>query len=340
MYDILNREITFQQLQQAVTAGRSVHTTDDGYGTLHAAAASFPPDRIKKIKFLIEKGVNWATVYRADNLGTPLHNLIANENFLDAICFMRFVTQYQCARHVGYRIKDKEGKSPLIVACKVLALNVVQEVIKQDPGCINLTDNEGCSALHYACALGQVEIVNELIKAGADRHAVDNHGRGIIHYVCNSEHEVRAILHSISIHPDRDKNATRNAIALANGSTINFPYTSRVKFPPDCLLIEVPVNGEPKLRILATQKNAKCINPGQLMHTIYGAKQDEMNTLHKQFAKMCGGSVIDSCLKGQHAVLKLLTSYGMVATRIPAKYGTIPKSQSDKLFMCRYFTSL
>ncbi len=179
--------------------------------------------------FLFQHGANINYCEKIYDHGTALHVMIANENFDDCIDLIRLNRQYAAIK-IDYQTKDNEGKSPLIIAAKMMSLEIVQELLKDGASSIDLQDNEGRSALHYACALGQTKMVELLIKAGANTNIKDPQGRGIIHYALLPKSEIRKILLSIHLDPDRNSNADRNAFYSGAGAALSIRATGSICF--------------------------------------------------------------------------------------------------------------
>lgn len=150
-----------------------------------------------------------------------LNSWIANELHIEAT---RIIEEYSDKLDTNHR--DNDQKTALIIAAKAYsANNELLALLKTKIKDINAQDAMGCTALHYLCAYGKSEFVKALLERGADLKVKDKQGRTPLDYAnALSEADLRAILSSMSLQPDRDANAVRdNLLAHLGISIIGFP---------------------------------------------------------------------------------------------------------------------
>lgn len=75
--------------------------------------------------------------------------------------------------------RDKEGKTPLLLASKMVNMNWALQLLALDreKKTISLADDKGRTPLHYAYLYGMRKLVCALIMAGADTEAKDQNGK-------------------------------------------------------------------------------------------------------------------------------------------------------------------
>lgn len=131
---------------------------------LSRAVRSMSVDMVKK---LIRKG---CSLDAPDNRGwTPLHEAASDDDFYD-------IAQLLISAGAYIDHKTVEGETPLVIACKNEAENVVKALL--DAGCeVNTQNNECLTPLHIACSRRNQNIIRLLIDAGADLNAKDDEER-------------------------------------------------------------------------------------------------------------------------------------------------------------------
>jgi hypothetical protein len=271
-----------------------IHKTDQGCNGLHAAVVSVDlTERKNKIELLLRKGVQWATYDKSDNCGTPLHILLANEDFETALFFIACLRKYQPWNIAGYVIRDSEGKTPFILAAKVLSLACVQAMLEHDAISIHFFDDNTMSAFDYACILGQDLIVRQLMHYGC---------RFLANYSAPSRETVATVLLSIQIEPERDENACRNTLLGKNNMAFNFSLESRGKFPAYARLIQVQVNGQKKLWLLACKQNEWILQKNTGYSFTFHQDSESMSAFNEQLRQMSGKTILDACLHGHRKI--------------------------------------
>lgn len=293
-------------MKRLILCGADVNINHQGYTVLHSLICRENTDNI--IDFLLEKGID---INRCDHLygyGTALHIYLANENFAGALAFIKLAHKYQ--RKINYSSKDQEEKTPLIIAAKVMSLEMVKKILSDDKSCVDAQDNQGKTALHFACALGKSDIVEVLIKAGANMNIRDKYGNTPAHYATASILSIKYILSSIHIDPDRDCGALKNAIFDKNHLSIAMPnhFLAENKLKTTSFITESTdknTHGE----ILATYENILF-----LKNTLKFAKDEDRACLEKQINGLKGKSISQACLEGQVSVMEKLINHGADVT--------------------------
>ncbi len=248
--------------------------------------------------FLFQNGANINIANTSNGFGTPLHISAANElfNMCIQLIDMAKTSKYPC----DFSMKDGEGKTVLIIAAKTLSLVLIEKILAEDKSCVNLADNEGRTALHFACALGQAAIVKALIKAGADVNAKDKKGNTPMHYATFGLPVVKAILASISIDPDRDQCALRNAIPTSETQVITLRKSlaeesdSLVKFTQ---FPKMSTNTSLFGELLWCRQNQASVSS---IFSMQPALRDAI------LSRMTGKSVAEACFEGHTKVISLL----------------------------------
>lgn len=144
---------------------------------------------------------------------TLLHAYLANENKNEFIIEYLTIVE-RCNKQIDFTIQDDQGKTSLLLAAKIRRPAMVKALLERGAAvAIEIPDKEGRTILHIACALGDVETFELL----ADRpefeslaEKTDLLGRTPHDMLNIPEEEVRKILKSIYINPDRDLNAPLN----------------------------------------------------------------------------------------------------------------------------------
>lgn len=161
-----------------------------------------------KVKALLLAGVDINAQVDEEYENTILHYVIALEHHTSiTIQLIDFIETPQC--HYNYTLQDKYGKTPLLLAVGLNATKVVDKLLKQALGKnkkdigLNTPDIQGRTPCMIAAALGHRNLLEQLIKAGANCYLTDIQGRDLLWYANAPMDEVRKILQSCSVHPDR-----------------------------------------------------------------------------------------------------------------------------------------
>lgn len=123
--------------------------------------------------------------------------------------------------------QDVFGKTALLFAVGLGLKKVVDAILRQsqflglDAVGLNTPDNKGRTPIMIAAALGRADILNLLLSCGCDLTLKDNLGRDINYYKNAPEEEVRDILSSLSVHPDR-----------VVGKNHSYLYANKNNYPP------------------------------------------------------------------------------------------------------------
>ncbi len=230
--DILVSSLDFEAIKAFGENGVNLNYSNFGYTPLHAAVTSSEnPERKEQIEYLLKKGVDPNKNTEKLQVGTALHLTMANESFeIDAQ--HNTVTKHDIAKYLlnllpqykyNWNIQDGEGKTPLILAAKMRATDLITQLIaKKNTGeaeiNLNAQDNNGRTALHFCCALGDAEGVRALLEAGASVEVVDKQGQLPFDYTSLGVASVRGTLEEIHIDPDRDEYAINNHIVGIDGT--------------------------------------------------------------------------------------------------------------------------
>ncbi len=282
-------------IQKLLTAGADINLVLCGQTVLCLGIMIQSDDYFK---FLFKNGVNINIANTINGFGTPLHTATANElfNLCIELIDMAKTSKYPC----DFSVKDGEGKTVLIIAVKTLSIELTEKVLAEDKSCVNLSDNEGRTALHFACVLGQVAIAKALIKAGADVNAKDKKGNTPLHYATFDLPVVKAILSSISIDPDRDQYALRNAINISETQVItirkslaedHYPGLKFTQFPKKST--NTSIHGE----VLWCRENQAYVA------SVLSSQPALKNAV---LSKMTGKSIAEACFEGHRKVISLL----------------------------------
>lgn len=292
-------------ISRLVACGANINIDERGYTALHAAVVSL--NRCENVKILMQLGANPNFLEQIYGYGTPLHFAIANEYFDIAINLITLA-----GKKIDYSLQDKEGKTALIIATKVMSLEVVKKILSENKSCVNIADTQGRTALHLACVLGQHAIALELINAGADINARDKESNTPIHYASTNSTDTKNILKSIYIDPDRDKAAKKNAIFDTDGRPFSFSNIFLASkgfkithFTADDT--DKNIHGE----ILA------CIeNKSELLKLlpIEEFSEDRKKCIQAQIDGITGETISQKCEKGKLPVVKLLIQSGADVT--------------------------
>ncbi len=267
----------------------------------------------ERVQSLLQAGANLNVCIKGLE-GTLLHTILANERFQSFDDILNSVTKY--GLKIDFHLQDGEGKTPLMLAVKVMAGGAVKHILRLDPSCVDVSDNEGRTPLHIACALGQAWIVEQLLNAGANINARDHAGNTPAHYAVFNKNEVRQLLTSIYIDPKRDAHAPYNGVLYNDTSPIIMPITEETtalyhftQFPT----IEV-LKGTDRGNILNNLKNADAVLE-MLTSRKYNWSLKERMYVENNLNKLAGKSIAEDCMAGHLAVMKMLVRYGANITQ-------------------------
>jgi len=289
---LLQRSTPIDTLKKLVAAGADVNASINGYSPLHISSSP------ETTEFLLAKGANINALDDYFKFGTPIHIAIANETIDLAIFKIECASKYN--QKINFTLRDGEGKTPLIVAVKVMSVAMTTKILQVAADTVNLTDNQGRSALHFACALGQFEIANRLIAAGANIDAVDNNGNTPLHYTNHLPSQVHAILISIGIDPERDQAAKFNAFYGKNEGFLYFKpailQQAKVKSPS--------IGNHAKEEALACHENKPFIS------SWIQSQPENKAVLLEQIKRLTGKSIKSACIDKQLRIVRLLIKKG------------------------------
>ena len=298
MGKLLNKFLTYNQLNELILSGESVTQNENGFNALHATTL-MTVDMQKKIKLLVEKGVD---VNAKDNTtpyqNTPLHILIVNEDREDALYLL------QTAGHkINYAVTDSEKKTSLITAAKINASDVASEIIRQigdDSSVLNAQDNQGMTALHYACLYGSEELAQLLLSKGAAVDLKNSEGRTPIYCLGSDSRKINQTLESISINPDRDENSFRNEfVDKLSQPIIEYNVVAKAANP-----IEITAKKD-NVPLLLKALNGSCLDSlGLFNHQIILMSDAEKNQIRTKVNTFTGISLLEK-LTEQSASLKI-----------------------------------
>lgn len=318
----LNADADFNLMKRLISCGAKININHLGYTTLHSLICRDNADEM--IEFLLENDIDINMCENMYGHGTVLHILIANENLKKTLDFIRLAHQHK--KTIDYSAKDKEGKTLLIIATKVMSLPIVTRIIDENKDCVDMTDNEGRTALHFACALGQTNIVDALINAGADINARDNQGNTPAHYAGLGRPVINLMLASIHIDPDRDSGAIKNAVFDKDNKAIAMPLfflqSNKLKTTS---YISCSTDKNTHGEILCSIENRNFLEK-----SLTYAQNEDRECLLKQISTLKGKSISEVCLAGQPLVMEKLIASGADVT-LPNKEGQKASSNNPTI---------
>lgn len=221
---------------------------------LHVAVGSGIEPK-EKVDLLMKHGAdpNVCSEREDFKVGTPLHRMIDLGNSALATYFIKTYKD-----RIDPDLRDGTGATPLILAAKTLQFDVLSELIANFYGRIDLDaqDQYGRTALSYVALMGDLKMVQCLVYAGASIEIADKAGqRPEDHAASIKEGVVRALLIKAGVHPDRDENASANAITDPAGGDIFFATDpSGTEFRPVLCTRDNMYNPE----VSGVIKNAHC----------------------------------------------------------------------------------
>ncbi len=210
---LVNQQISLEHLKNLIDWGYNVDNHYKGNTALHIVSCS-SKDRIKKMELLLEHGAN-PNIVDESGVGTVLHILLANEAFLEAKALIN-----KAKETLDPNTVDNEGKTPLILATRVLDYSSVSLLLQFENTEVNAQDQFGRTALHYACILGQIDIADLLLGRHADANIKDSRGYTPLHYLV-AKKEIRKVTarfvlsskkYGIEIHGGRNAHARLNCV--------------------------------------------------------------------------------------------------------------------------------
>ena len=110
-------------------------------------------------------------------------------------------------KYGGLEAQDKDGNTPLAIACICCNVPLVHFFIERKGAHINATNNNGDTPLILACSKGLVDVARILVEKGANVNAKNNNGYTPLIWACLKGHEDVARL---LIEKGADVNAKNN----------------------------------------------------------------------------------------------------------------------------------
>lgn len=313
---IYDNRLPLEELKRRISK-KNANDNFHGWNGLHTAALK-RPEQSERFRLFLSHGtdVNSQNNNPLDRYAnTPLHLLIVNENFDGTKFFISCAKEYEIS--INFNIKDKEGKTPLILAVKMnfqkAALQLLEEKANGADVDLDITDNEGNTALHYACALGSVEVVKALLTHQANIHALNKKGQSLIDMTQLNKEEIEQILRAVDIEPSRDENAFKNhfydeyslPFAIFTGEGQPHRFITLISSAANFSQLEKCLETEPILDFAEQLKGRLAL-----------MSQEKRKKMRDQYNNFSGRSVIDVCLERRKALLELLVKQGIHNDRI------------------------
>lgn len=164
---------------------------------------------IAKFKLLLRHGANLN--HKHPKFGTLFHMFTANEYHTLVIQLLKISVQGYKALNLNLR--DFEGKTLLLIACKTWQYKIVRELLELRRQGLNVdidaADSEGRTPIMISAALGDWHSFKLLLDEGANLYAKNNQGKNVAWYL-NTNEEICSILRSIHIEPQRHPLKRRN----------------------------------------------------------------------------------------------------------------------------------
>jgi ankyrin repeat protein len=231
---------------------------------------------------------------RHDQLGTFLHQMIANEMDGRLISnVMSIIQAIHGTESFNFKAQDLEGKTPLLLAVKtrntsvVIALLLLQRKYpdRVDIG-LEIADYEGRTPLMLAMALGCEEIVRLLLNQGANVSARDPQGYTMTHYAQIPSDEIENTLKSIHIEARRSIHAPQNWLYDENAMPILYQHD----------------DSEPEL-ILLSHDNMETLIEAANATMLTRTTRTEIRNQIKKLTSQEPQSVLQQCQEGQKQAL-------------------------------------
>jgi len=154
---------------------------------------------------------------------SPFHLMLVNEQRERVELVLNL-----CEMCVDYKytIEDKpdaEGKTPFILAAKVLNELAAIRLLRDHHANIDHQDKSGKTALHYACIYGLKDLIDCLVRSGANLSLRDDEGNLALSYLDDktlTRKNIMDALKSIQINPLRAENARWNMIHTMGPSVL------------------------------------------------------------------------------------------------------------------------
>ncbi len=267
----------------------------------------------KRINILLRAGASLNFCDQETGCGTLLHLLLANEEFEKFNDLLS--TAVACNNKIDFHLQDSEGKTPLMLAAKVMASGAVRRILALNTTCVDIPDNEGRTPLHIACALGQAWIVEQLLKAGANINARDHAGNTPAHYAVFNKAEVRQLLSSIHIDPKRDAHARLNAIHDSEFSALGVQIDAAevLKLRLTTSPVDM-VKGTSIGNITVCKKNKDPLR-AILKTNFFNLSVTQLAHVENDLQRQSGKSIGQDCMAGHLAVMKMLVRCGADVTQ-------------------------
>lgn len=277
-----------------------------------------------KMKFFLDRGFD-PNQQEREYSNTPLHVLIANEAYQDAIDWIKYAKN-----KLDFSLQDREDKTTLIFAAKMRATAVVCCLVNALPAdkrdkVLNLQDEDGNTALHYTFLLGDIDSAKELIAHGAKCDMTNVYGKTASQYSgVDIKNEIDRVLKSVVIDPVRDQNAIQNIFVDSRRSTLIAP-TMCVETPSGWVVkreqfeyLDVKARLQNVEQVRRKVGKVLAINERHFYRIQYGLplvfadgitphKQSEIHALLDNFT---GTSLLDYCMQQNQALRSQLTAEG------------------------------
>lgn len=284
-----------------------------GYNMLHGVLMTPTKPETHKAAIdmvLTEQALNQQAVFENDN--TPVHLAVMQE--LDDRLDYVVTKANQKGINLDLSIKNREGKTPLILAANRRKINTVSSLLKmatRGDNCVNLQDNNGKTALHYACALGSIDMVKNLVSHGARFDIQDNKGFLPKDEINIDAEQVADILRDAGINPERAENADSNY--FLDDCHQRFLEILRTQAPKtDHLLLTIPkYKNNDTAKSINTLKHKRLVDPEHMLKRRLHVRSDNkqlVDSLQQQYNQLSSISITNACLKGHKKVQSLLNN--------------------------------
>lgn len=137
---------------------------------------------------------------------TPLHSLLAHE-FTNRAKYFISIASTTSQKPLDCRVQDIEGKTSLILASLLRNAEIAHLLLSRfGTAAIDMQDKKGRTALHYAYLFGSKKTIKVLINFGANQDIIDNYGNTPKDMLTIGVEEIKKVLLSFHIDPNRDIN--------------------------------------------------------------------------------------------------------------------------------------